>query len=269
MPQTDYAGLATSTTLLGTLLSSAGAGTVVTVVNATGWPTGASGLVFVGTFGRGTSSEEKILFSSRTGNNLTISQRGYDDTVAVTHQNGETVAHTNDATLLRTASAHIFDTTRNDHPQYARLASIGTFTAAQTFTGGATFRKAQSDVRTNVSLIVGRAVTTDAQSIEFTVGAAVGAIIGRRQSSDNLTFGFDGGTTYDEKMVLDTAGGLALTGGALATGAVTGFFYPRSCAGTPTGVPSAIPAGSVPMVYDTTGNKLWAYNGSWRSVALV
>lgn len=51
---------------------------------------------------------------------------------------------------------------------------------------------------------------------------------------------------------------------ALATTATDGFFYIRSCAGVPTGVPTAI-TGSVPMVYDTTNLRLYVYSGgAWR-----
>lgn len=58
-------------------------------------------------------------------------------------------------------------------------------------------------------------------------------------------------------------------GGANATNATAGFFFINTSAGTPTGVPGNIPAGTVAMQYDTTGNKLWAYNGAWRSVTLA
>lgn len=52
---------------------------------------------------------------------------------------------------------------------------------------------------------------------------------------------------------------------ALATTATDGFLYIRSCAGTPTGVPTAV-AGSVPMVYDSTNNILYVYSGgAWRA----
>jgi hypothetical protein len=40
-------------------------------------------------------------------------------------------------------------------------------------------------------------------------------------------------------------------------------------AGTPSGTPSASYTGRVPMVYDTAANKLWIYNGSWRSATLT
>lgn len=55
---------------------------------------------------------------------------------------------------------------------------------------------------------------------------------------------------------------------AIATNATDGFLYIPSCAGTPTGVPSAN-TGRVAMVYDTTNNKFYVYNGAWKSVTLA
>lgn len=57
--------------------------------------------------------------------------------------------------------------------------------------------------------------------------------------------------------------------GTIATNATTGFAYLPACAGTPTGVPANTPTGAIPFVYDTAANKLWAYNGSWRGVAVT
>lgn len=55
---------------------------------------------------------------------------------------------------------------------------------------------------------------------------------------------------------------------SLATNATAGFLYLPSCAGTPTGTPSTV-TGQNPIVYDTTANKLWVYNGSWRGIVLI
>lgn len=53
--------------------------------------------------------------------------------------------------------------------------------------------------------------------------------------------------------------------GALATTATDGFLYVPSCAGTPTGVPTA-QTGMIPLVYDSTNNILYAYSGgAWRT----
>lgn len=51
---------------------------------------------------------------------------------------------------------------------------------------------------------------------------------------------------------------------SLATTATNGFLYIPSCAGTPTGAPTAI-TGFAPMVVDSTNNKLYVYiGGAWR-----
>src|SRR3990167_472982 len=52
---------------------------------------------------------------------------------------------------------------------------------------------------------------------------------------------------------------------AIATTATNGFLYIPSCAGTPTGTPTTI-TGSLPLVIDSTNNKLYFYSGSWRDV---
>lgn len=56
--------------------------------------------------------------------------------------------------------------------------------------------------------------------------------------------------------------------GVLANAATDGFFYLRGMAGTPAGVPTAR-TGSVPLIVDTTANKLWAYLAGWKSVTFA
>lgn len=51
---------------------------------------------------------------------------------------------------------------------------------------------------------------------------------------------------------------------ALATNATDGFTYIATCAGTPTGTPTAR-TGTVPMVFDTTNSQFWFYTGgAWK-----
>lgn len=53
---------------------------------------------------------------------------------------------------------------------------------------------------------------------------------------------------------------------ALATNATSGFLYIPTCAGLPTGVPTAV-TGKVPIVADTTNNKLYVYlGGAWTAM---
>lgn len=56
----------------------------------------------------------------------------------------------------------------------------------------------------------------------------------------------------------------ALGAGVLATNATDGFAYIPTCAGVPTGTPTAI-AGFLPMVIDSSANKAYIYSGgAWR-----
>jgi|694.fasta_scaffold04700_35 hypothetical protein len=73
------------------------------------------------------------------------------------------------------------------------------------------------------------------------------------------------GTNGNERMRIDANGNIvAGASAALATTATNGFLYVPTCAGTPTGTPTAI-TGMAPIVVDTTNNKLYFYStGVWR-----
>jgi hypothetical protein len=64
-------------------------------------------------------------------------------------------------------------------------------------------------------------------------------------------------------------GSIAFNDAALATAATKGFVMIPSCAGAPTGVPADIPTGQIPLVFDSTNNKLYAYDGGWLSTAAL
>lgn len=74
-------------------------------------------------------------------------------------------------------------------------------------------------------------------------------------------------TAATERMRLDAAGNVVVGTAALATTATDGFLYIPTCAGTPTGVPTAY-TGRAPLIFDTSANKLWAYDGGWIGVVL-
>jgi len=64
-------------------------------------------------------------------------------------------------------------------------------------------------------------------------------------------------------MRIDSLGNVIVNTAAIATTATDGFLYIPTCAGAPTGVPTTY-TGRAAMVYDTTNNKLWVYNGAWK-----
>ena len=70
------------------------------------------------------------------------------------------------------------------------------------------------------------------------------------------------------KATASVAPSLVIGSAALATSATDGFVYLPTCAGTPTGVPTAN-TGTCAMVYDTTNNKIAVYNGAWKQTAAL
>lgn len=88
-------------------------------------------------------------------------------------------------------------------------------------------------------------------------------------SADSSAIRFWTGATPSVNAYIDHVSNVVLGNqSALATNATDGFVYIRTCAGTPTGAPTAF-TGHVAMLYDTTNNKLYCYNGAWKSVTLT
>jgi hypothetical protein len=93
------------------------------------------------------------------------------------------------------------------------------------------------------------------------VWASVGRLdIGTTSASDISFF-----ANNTERFRIESNGSIrAGATGALATTATDGFLYVPTCAGTPTGTPTAI-TGMAPIVVNTTNNKLYFYSGgAWR-----
>lgn len=76
------------------------------------------------------------------------------------------------------------------------------------------------------------------------------------------------GTTYTEWGRWTNAGSFIVGTAAINTNATDGFLYIPTCAGTPSGTPTA-KSGRSPVVYDSTNNLLYIYNGAWKSATFA
>ena len=77
------------------------------------------------------------------------------------------------------------------------------------------------------------------------------------------------GTSSARELEITTTHNVILGNAAIATNATTGFLHIVTCAGTPTGTPTLY-TGRVPMVFDTTGVKIWFYTGgAWKGVVVA
>lgn len=76
--------------------------------NGNAFPSGSDGF-FVIVINAGLPGEEKVLASSRTGNVITVAQRGYDGTVANSHSSSSTVNHVLDAFTLKDMNRVTYD----------------------------------------------------------------------------------------------------------------------------------------------------------------
>jgi hypothetical protein len=70
----------------------------------------------------------------------------------------------------------------------------------------------------------------------------------------------DGSATPVERLRCDPAGNVSIGTAAVGTTATDGFLYVPTCAGTPTGVPTA-KTGRAALVYDSTNNLLYVNDG--------
>lgn len=96
----DYIGSAAATTLNGAISNVA---TTIVVASGSTWPDGSNG-PFVATIERGAGAEERIICSARSGNTVTVLQRGYDGTTGVGHSSGVAIEHTLDAFSVKQAN---------------------------------------------------------------------------------------------------------------------------------------------------------------------
>lgn len=106
MQRREITGAAEKTALTASLSNN---GVSFTVLDGTTFPTGVSGNRFVVTIDRGLVIEEKVLCSSRAGNNFTIVERGFDGTSAQSHDTAAEVDHVLDALAIQDMNKTTYD----------------------------------------------------------------------------------------------------------------------------------------------------------------
>ena len=84
----------------------------------------------------------------------------------------------------------------------------------------------------------------------------------------------DGSATRVERFRVDSKGNVIspYNTAALSTAATDGLLYVPTSTAASTAAPIGTPTsytGMVPLLYNTSQNRLWIYNGAWRSVALT
>lgn len=99
----------------------------------------------------------------------------------------------------------------------------------------------------------------------FSSGAG-GLILNATGASGPVRIYTGGLADANERLRIDQNGNIVPGTGALSTSATDGFIYSQGTAGVPTGTPTSF-TGRVPFVYNTVGNQLYFYNGSWMALS--
>ena len=109
--------------------------------------------------------------------------------------------------------------------------------------------------------------TTNTAGAAWTIGGSIstGTGIGGSIVFATSTAGTTGTVQNAHANALELTGNknVVIGNAALATDAVDGFLYIPSCAGTPTGTPTAY-TGRVPLVWDSANDKLYVFDTSWK-----
>jgi hypothetical protein len=161
--------------------------------------------------------------------------------------------------------------------KYGALASANVWTAAQTVridnattnavTVGATLSHTTTGTPANgigVSLAFEAETTAGNNEVGATIEAVVTDVTSTSEDFDLVFKTMAAGAAAAERMRIKSTGTVLHGTAALNTTATDGFVYVPTCAGTPTGVPTAH-TGMAPIVVDSTNNKLYFYSGgAWR-----
>lgn len=125
---------------------------------------------------------------------------------------------------------------------------------------------AQNVGTTNYSLYVAGGVSVIGGVVSPSGKTASGLVIRGVSSQEEHLFQVQ--TSAPLSWFYVSKNGSTVTGRELGKSATDGFLYIPTVAGAPEGTPTT-QSGRVALVYDKTNNKLYLYNGAWKSVALT
>jgi hypothetical protein len=179
-------------------------------------------------------------------------------------------------TYISTSQASMYDTAGGAHRWYT--APSGTAGNAISFTQAMTLT-ASGNLGIGTTSPLARLHLNDASGgdvprIRITngvtgTGATDGMFVGISNSSQLDVWNFENNsirfaTNNAIRAEITGSGNVVIGEAAIPTNATNAFLYVPGCAGTPTGTPTAY-TGRVPIVVDTTNNKLYFYSGGqWR-----
>jgi len=213
-------------------LSSGGAGNIIIIGDVT-WATGNIVTIIGG--GCGSAHDFVAAFGAAGGST------GYNLDVATANHQGFLGWYQHDATSFSGGAGYL-----NDWWIGGPVTASAPHAITLNITSGLGANVAGVDVTINASRGTGNAAPG---AINFQTVAAVGG---------------SGSTLQTLALALKLHLGNVVCGaGAIATNATDGFLNIPSCAGPPTGTPTAY-TGRIPLVYDSTNDVLYLYRSGWK-----
>ena len=164
-------------------------------------------------------------------------------------------------TYLPAANTLAFSTNSIERARFDSAGLFGIGTLANALTNALTLYATGSTAR---YMAAGNS-NTGLNGTLFGVDGTGNAVINNTQA-----FAMVFSTSSAERLRISSDGNVVVNTAAVATTATTGFLWIGSCAGAPTGAPTAPYSNAAAMVADTTNNRLYVRVGAtWRFAALT